>query len=340
MFCSCLGYNVRPLEFKNRTSMFILLVNIVLISIVTYNLKDTISSIDTLRGSSAFTKPLFKKLVELYFKYFLPIGSNFCMLYYAVYGPVIIQLLDFYHVQFNRRSAYVIYIVMVILFHIAYLFEFIQYKLIFFTFEKYHEFVFKTYTGYITSVSDYLILAIATYYKYGTYQLLNSVYQGQFEIFPNINEDFICEQIRLVAKQNRKLNKLISILYFNFFIVLGLCYQIVVSLLSLEFSPDFDLSFIFYMSLLFVCIVYPIHFSRQIEKTMYNISQLLSDYHWRTFDCKKSTKGGAGRYLFQASIYRNDLQLNLFDCITLNYSFIVKFIVFIMSYNMIIIQTN
>ena len=322
--------------------MLFLSVNVLLIVTVSFNLKTTLSCFDTTKKSNSFKRTLFPKLIRLHYNIFLPMWINLSLFYYFVYGPEILGSLDFFYVEYKKTSRKIISLVLVVLFHIVFILDYVNYQLEMFNKKCILESLFKLYLGYILVIPDYLILAIVAYYKYGTLQLLKQIYQDQLRIYPNIQEAFVCQQIRLLAQLNRKLNKLTSLLFLIFILVIGTNYQIAVCQTTLENDVLYDANFFIYLSFLFACFIYTIHFSIQIDKTMYNISQLFSKYHWKTLDCssKSSTKDGVGRYLFQASIYRNDLQLNLFDCITLDYSFIVKFVVFIMSYNLIIIQTN
>ena len=340
MICRCMGFNVRSVDLKKRASMLILSVNVVLIVTVIFNLTDTVSSFKIMNSTKSFNRTLFPKLIRFYYIFFLPMWIIFSMFYFFTYGPEILRLLDFFYVEYKKTSRKIICMVLVIIFHIVFILDYSEYQLEIFNKNRILESLFKLYLGYILIAPDYLILAIVAYYKYGTLQLLKQTYQDQLRIYPNIQEDFVCQQIRLLAQLNRKISKLTSVLFLIFIIALGTCFQIVVCQTILENNLFYDFSFVIYITFQFACFIYTIHFSTQIDKTMYNISQLLSKYHWRTYNCKNSTKGCVGRYLFQASIYRNDLQLSLFDCITLDYSFIVKFVAFILCYIMIVIQTN
>ena len=340
LFCRWIGFNLRPLDSRSRTSVFILSVNIMLILIILFNLKDTVSNFNTTVKKISFKRTLFPKLIQLHYIIFLPVWIILSIFNYFVYGPEIMRLLDFFYVEYKKMSRKIIVIVLVIIFHIVFILDYVNYQLEVFNKKNILKSLFKLYLGYIVIAPDYLILAIVAYYKYGTLQLLKQTYQDQLRIYPNIQEAFVSQQIRLLAQLNRKLNKLISLLFLIFILVIGTSFQIAVCQSLLENKLFYDVNFFIYMAYLFVCFIYTIHFSTQIDKIMYNISQLLSEYHWKTYNCRKSTKGCVGRYLFQASIYRNDFQLNLFDCITMDYNFLMKFVAFIMSYNMIIIQTN
>ena len=338
--CRCLGFNVRSFDFRKRTSMLILSVNVMLIVTILSHFKVALSSFDITNQSNSFNRTLFPKLIRFYFIAFLPMWVILSMLYYFVHGPEILRLLDFFHFEYKKTSRKIISLCLVIIFHFVFILDYKSYQLEIFNKKNILESLFKLYLGYILVIPDYLILAIVAYYKYGTLQLLKQIYQDQLRIYPNIQEAFVCQQILQLTQLNRQLNKLVSLLFLIFIIAFGTCILIVMCQSILEKNFFYDFSYQVYISFLFTCFIYPIHFSTQIDKTLYNISQLLSKYHWKTFDCKNTAKCCVGRYLFQASIYRNDLQLNLFENITFDYSFIVKFVVFIMCYVLIIIQTN
>ena len=290
-----------------------------------------------MRKTNALKKPLFRKLVILYYHFILPKWIIYSLLFYLIYGPEIIELLDFYNMEYRQTSKKLICFVLTIVCHIIFLVDFLNYQLNFFKQNILNQ-LLKIYIMYIASLNDYLILAIVAYYKYGTLQLLNQIYQDQLRIYPNIQETFVCQQIRLLAKHNRKLNHLISIEFWIFILAIGTCAQLLIGHTSLQLDLEYEFSFIIYMAFISVCFVCSIHFSMQIDQTLYNIREMLTENHWKT-NSKKSKRDFC-RYLFQVSLYRKDFQLNLFNCITIDYCFVMKFVLFIMSCNMIIIQTN
>ena len=335
--------NLRRIDCKRRTSILILawstILNIILISkfiVSPYQMEAIIST-------TALKKPLFRKILNLYTRFIAPFFSicNVCSFFFK--GPKIIEQLDYYHMVYNANKLK-IFIYLIISSNYVLLF-------IIFTndgtstlsnpFAK----IWETYVFYLFCSQDYLVWGIVAYYKYGTYHLLCDLHQNLISATSLISEDVLYETIQTLAHHNQKLNNLVSIFVFYFFIVNGTFLIITVTVFLLDKERIFQLDYTMYLMLLFGSFAFAIHFSMKADQMCTTINSVtLKRFHWNTKNgfenVQSKNQKQSNRILLQNCLYQKYFQLNLFDCATLDYNFILKFALFVCSYVLIIIQTN
>ena len=332
---------------KNHSTMLILSVNVLLNLIVVFYLKGALDSINAMNVLSAWRKPLFHKLTEIYMDFLLPAGIISFLILYFLYGSQIIQLLDYYHLVYNCVPMKIVSIFLVLIFHYIFISENIDSYLNIEIWSNTIDAFMKLATLYIIIIPDYLTLIIVAYYKYGTYSIMKDIHRELIRNLPKIQlyEIFIYKQVRLLAGQNRKLNQMISLFLFNFFLINCASFIITFTVISLEMENAIFYGYFSYMAILFSGLIYSIHISMKINQTLKMICQLLLRYQWKInsqFGKYKLTPNSKcpGQVLYQMKLYRNDFDLNLFDCVKLDYEFLLNFVVFIISNVTIIIQTE
>ena len=300
------------------------------------------SEINSMSKTPSMRKPLLTSLVNVYMPYVVPFGSSLNAFYYLLYGPTIIQLLDYYHVVYKSKNMMALFFLLAIS----------QCVLSVWCFQStiFHSSRFdflRLYSVYFMSAHDYLIWAILSYHKYGTYRLLVDLRDYLHKSMANINnEEFnivVLQKIRLLSKQNIKINRLMSLLIMNYLILNG-TYCLLA--LSSSLLNSANIRYFLYISLSFISLAHSIYFCCVIDQTLTNINYLFSEYQWKFANRKhllsvqQSTTNETGKLLFFISVYRKDFSLKIFDCFTMDFDFFKNLLLFIMLYSVIIIQTN
>lgn len=339
---SLIGFNVRNFKRNNQTSILILVVNLYVNASIIYTYLTEMYNSGSLEDSTAVNKPLYQMLMKIYLPYMLPIFNALQMIYYFLLGPEILRQLDCYHLVYNRRNAKRCFYSLIVIYHIMFGVCFIKSTRRFLsnkiTLSKY-------YSVYLLCMNKFLIWAIVAYYKYGTYQILFNIHQYLQNKLPMNMKEYevnIPELIRQLAQNNKLLNQKISILILLFFILYGTFSVIVICLILIGRNiPELVL----YISLIFVSFVLSVRFCTKINLMIDAICEHILRYQWELSSRSTRRKivptgNFPGKILFQISLYRDQFELKLFDCVTLDISFVIKFVAFIAVNVVIIIQTN
>ena len=330
--------NVYHIDKWTAQIIGILAIKIIMNTLTLISFMTTIYDVEDLQSSNAMIKPLFQLLIELYLTVMLLIGFIFTIIHYSIYGFQLFQLLDYYHSLYNQKCMKRIILSIIIAFHVTIIICHIQVPFNKFTIPKT---LMTMYSIYVLSMYDYLVWAIVVYYKYGTYQMLDKLRQNIQNKSMQISIQKIAKQIQILALQNQKLNNVISIIVLIFLILNGTYYTIVTTMFMSDIGDKSNYDYIFYMTMIFVCLLFCVHFPMKIDHLLQLINGILSEqYQKNIFHNPLKNDISPGKILFQISLYRKYFQLNLFDCIVINYNFILCYVLFILSYVVIIIQTN
>ena len=325
--------------------MLIFLVNIMLNLSTYFDIFTLLFDMEDMNQTQAIKKPLFLKLIQFYSSILLPTATCACLIYYFLFGWKIIQLLDFYHQIYNRKSMKILSLLLLIIFHYVFLSDYILYQLKSFKQKPVGEALQKSYSVYMVTIVDFLVWTIAVIYKYGTYFMLNELYK-KLCLEKTKPKLFYLQQIVLLAEHNRKLNRLLSITILTFFLINGPSYLITVTLLMLDYYESYHYNYYIYMTILLICTIIPIHITEKILKTLDDIYDILLYQHWKIernlfpIQCKMKLEKFSKQTIYEMNFYQKDFKLNLFDCLALDYKFLLKFAVFIITNVVIIIQTN
>ena len=323
--------------------MLILLVNLILCSVNCYTLMSSLLKMNELKSTSAINKVLFRKLIELYAPKIVPLFLVCNITYINVFGSRIVHLLDYYHQVYNQRKVKIKISVVIFIYNVVIGFCSMSHSLYP---SKILNSIWYTYLYFILSLQDFMVWTVVAYYKYGTYQLLGQIYQNLINSKNDeIDAEDIIVRIQTLAKHNRKLNQLVSLLIIIFFILTGTFIVIMITIFLLDVASVYSIDYIPYTIFITVCFVCSVHITVKTDQLYNTISDiLLTKYYLKAAqnsktDLIESSKLYA-KIFFRLSLYRKDFQLRIFDYIPLNYNFLLNFFLFIMSYILVIIQTN
>ena len=326
--------------------MLILVLNLILNCVISFNLINILFRLEDLKSTRAINKPLFRKIMKIYTTFISPVFSFSALIYFFVYGPTIFQLLDYYHKVYNNLKLKFSQLIAFILFNVIMMFSTIKHDL-----EELHsikplELLMYLYIYNIFLIHDYLIWAIVAYYKYGTYRLLCDIHHNLIHYSSTqFSEVDIFQTIQSLALHNHKLNQQISHLLLYFFCVNVTFTVIVFTVFLLEITDTYNYDYVIYMIIIFICFIVAVHFSNKTDMMLNTLdSTIRRRYLWSITKKNLNPFLRSGKHpvrcLFQISIYRKYFQLSLFDCITIDYNFVLCLIIFISSNILIIIQTN
>ena len=337
IFGSFFGINVQHIDKWTARTMGILSIKII-ISVMMWNcLRTTIYAAEDLESSNAMIKPLFRLLIEFY-SVSISIFYIIIIIHYFINGFQIIQLLDYYHSLYNEKVMKRKILFIITLFHAVVLIGFIQFPYDMFTIPKA---LMTIYSIYILSIYDYLVWSIVVYYKYGTYQMLDKLRQNIQNKSMEISVQKTSKQIQSLALQNQKLNNIISIIVLIYLFLNGAYFTIVSAMFMSDMNNKKNYDTVLYMSMIFAFLLFTVHFTMKIDHLLQLINGILSEHYQKNILLNTLTNDiNAGKILFQISLYRRHFNLNLFDCIVVNYNFILCYLLFLMSNVVIIIQTN
>ena len=336
--------NVRPIDLKNRTTMLILILNVTMNFALCISLLSSLYGMNDLKSTHAIDKPLFRKLIYFYTPVIIPVFTIWNLIYYNLYGPNIVRLLDYYHKVYNKTKLK---------------------RFVSATFVSFHSILFASYINHgwselnlsnplkkilfisdcmIFSLQDYLVWVIVAYYKYGTYLLLVDIHQNLTNTSTQINENRILKQIQTLALHNHKLNQMVSQLIIVFFVLIGIFLVIVSTNFLLDTSKTHNYDYILFIGILLSSFIVAVHFSVKIDHTLNTINTVLQCKYNQSMTNKQINPSidfsQHKSCLFQIPLYRKYFHLNLFDCITIDYTFCLSFAIFVFSITLIIIQTN
>lgn len=322
--------------------MLIFAVNFALNGIICLRMVISPPKMNGLRTTIASSKPLFRKIMEFYPPIILPIMTIWFILFYFSYGPKIIKSLDYFHKVYNQNKKKQTLLTIWIVFNL--------YLLICFKKDTFYltdplKLCWRLYSFNIYSLHDFLVWGIVVYYKYGTYRLLCDTHYDLINSTCQIADREILKTIQVLAQQNDKMNRIISIPIIAFFVLNGTFQIILISVALLDTIGNYNYDYTLYNWMLSICFVCSIHFSMKIDQMLTTIGNVLSDRsNWKIASQTESPPLALdqqpGKSLFQISLYQKYFQLKLFDCVTLDYNFILSYALFICSYVLIIIQTS
>ena len=341
----CIGMNVRPIDLKSRTAMLILAVNVILNCVLCVSMLSSLFQLSDLKSTHAIDKPLFRKLIYFYTPVTSPICTIWNTILYIFYGPNIFRLLDCYHKVYSKTKLKRIALAAFVSIHTILMISYINHGWNDLNSSNPLETIVLLYDYIIFSLQDYLVWVIVAYYKYGTYLLLVDIHQNLTNTSTQINENRILKQIQTLALHNHKLNLMVSQLIIVFFVISGIFLVISVAGYVLDTSETYNLDYVLFMGVLFICYIVAVHFSVKIDHALNTINTVLQCKYNQSMTNKQNNPSSALKQhkslcSLQISLYRKYFHLNLFDCIAIDYTFCLHFALFIFSNILIIIQTN